>query len=193
MIKFNSLLGTADIRVHVVHTSSPYKPRKLNLHIGIIIFTHIDNTQYTGPGPCSNIQFKTSYHKILLCFEAARFVFRIGRSLRNLTGTSAVLLPVCLSNFIDMIIQTANLAAPRLHETSVSALRNTVFSDLHWFFTFNRAQDVVRKPLVYSAHCGACWSQGSHSNSAREISRALFARGGVGRHVVLGVCYTKLS
>ena len=39
----------------------------------------------------------------------------------------------------------------------------------------------------------ACWSQGSHSNSAREISRALFARDGVGRHVVLRVCYTKLS
>ena len=55
---------------------------------------------------------------------------------------------------------------------------------------FNRAQDVVRKPLVYSAHCGAFWSQGSHSNSACEISRAIFARGGVGRHVVR---YTKLS
>ena len=26
-------------------------------------------------------------------------------------------------------------------------------------FTFNRAQHVVRKPLVYSADCGACWSQ----------------------------------
>ena len=45
-------------------------------------------------------------------------------------------------------------------------------------FTFNRAQDVVHKPLVYSAHCGACCSQGSHSNSAREISRAIFARVG---------------
>ena len=68
------------------------------------------------------------------------------------------------------------------------------FSTIFWKkFTFNKAQDVVRKPLVYSAHCGACWSQGSHSNSTREISRALFARGGVGRHVVLGVCYTKLS
>ena len=42
---------------------------------------------------------------------------------------------------------------------------------------FNRAQDVVRKPLIYSAHCGPCWSQGSHSNFAREISRAIFARG----------------
>ena len=60
-------------------------------------------------------------------------------------------------------------------------------------FTFDRAQDVVRNPLVYSADCGACWSQCSHSNSAREISRAIFARGGVVRHVVLSVCYTKLS
>ena len=32
-----------------------------------------------------------------------------------------------------------------------------------------------------------------HSNSAREISRAFFAGDGVGRHVVLNVCYTKLS
>ena len=60
-------------------------------------------------------------------------------------------------------------------------------------FTLNRTQDVVLKPLVYSVHCSACWSQGSHSNSAREISRAIFARGGVGRYVVLSVCYTKLS
>ena len=60
-------------------------------------------------------------------------------------------------------------------------------------FAFNRAQDVVRKPLVYSEDCGTCWSQGSHSKSALEISHAIFARGGVGRHVVLSVCYTKLS
>ena len=49
------------------------------------------------------------------------------------------------------------------------------------------------KPLVYSSHCSACWSQGSYSNSAREISRTIFSWGGVGRHVVLSVCYTKLS
>ena len=55
----------------------------------------------------------------------------------------------------------------------------TDFVNLAWWvkfwkkFTFNGAQDVVRKPLVYSADCGACWSQGSHSNSAREISRAI--------------------
>ena len=39
----------------------------------------------------------------------------------------------------------------------------------------NRAQDVVRKPLVYSAHCGTCWSQGSHCNYAREISHAIYS------------------
>ena len=47
-------------------------------------------------------------------------------------------------------------------------------------FTFNRAQDVVRKPLVYSADCGACWSQGSHSNSAPEISCAIVLGVGLG-------------
>ena len=56
-------------------------------------------------------------------------------------------------------------------------------------FTFNRAQDVVCQPLVYSAHCCACWSQGSHSNSAREISRAIFTRGGVGRHILSVCCH----
>ena len=65
-------------------------------------------------------------------------------------------------------------------------------SDFLKKLTFNRAQDVVRKPLVYFAHCVTSWSQGSHSNSAREISRAIFSRGGVGRHVVQSVCYTKL-
>ena len=47
-------------------------------------------------------------------------------------------------------------------------------------FTFNSAQDVIRKPLVYSAHRSACWSQGSHSNFAREILRAIFSRVGWG-------------
>ena len=46
--------------------------------------------------------------------------------------------------------------------------------------TFNRAQDVVRKPLVYSAHCGTGWSQGKHSNSAHETSSAVYAQGGGG-------------
>ena len=40
-----------------------------------------------------------SYRKILRSLEAARLVFRIVRSLLNLTDTSATLLPRCLSNF----------------------------------------------------------------------------------------------
>ena len=44
-------------------------------------------------------------------------------------------------------------------------------------FTFNRAQDVVRKPLVYSAHCGTCWSQGSHSMILHVKYRAQFLLG----------------
>ena len=49
-------------------------------------------------GPVA-ISLKTSYCKILQSLEAARFVFRIVRLLWNLTGTSATLLPMCLSNF----------------------------------------------------------------------------------------------
>ena len=48
-------------------------------------------------GPVS-ISEKTSYCKISWSLEAARFVFRIVRSLWNLTGTSAAVLPMCLSN-----------------------------------------------------------------------------------------------
>ena len=49
-------------------------------------------------GPVS-ISEKTSFRKISSSLEAARFVFRIVRSLCNLTGTSAAVLPMCLSNF----------------------------------------------------------------------------------------------
>ena len=49
-------------------------------------------------GPVS-ISDKTSYRKISWSLNAARFVFRIVRSLWNLTGTSAALLPTCQLNF----------------------------------------------------------------------------------------------
>ena len=49
-------------------------------------------------GPVS-ISEKTSFRKISWSLESARFVFRIVRSLWNLTGTSAAVLPMCLSNF----------------------------------------------------------------------------------------------
>ena len=41
----------------------------------------------------------TSYRKILWSLKASRFMFRPFQSLWNLTGTSAALLPRCLSNF----------------------------------------------------------------------------------------------
>ena len=42
---------------------------------------------------------KTSYRKISWSLEAARFGFKLLQSLWNLAGTSAALLPMCLSNF----------------------------------------------------------------------------------------------
>ena len=56
---------------------------------------------HKNQGPVS-ITEKTSYRKISWSLEAARFVFRIGRSLLNMTGTSAALLPMCLSDFKAM-------------------------------------------------------------------------------------------
>ena len=42
---------------------------------------------------------KTSYRKISWSLEAARFGSKLLQSLLNLAGTSAALLPMCLSNF----------------------------------------------------------------------------------------------
>ena len=57
---------------------------------------------------------KTSYCKISQSLEAARFVFRIVRSLWNLTDTSAALLPTCLSNF--RAIRKFNLPISRIRD-----------------------------------------------------------------------------
>ena len=59
---------------------------------------HRNHAEVIHPGPVS-ISEKTSFRKISLSLEVARFVSRIVRSLWNLTGTSAALLPMCLSNF----------------------------------------------------------------------------------------------
>ena len=48
-------------------------------------------------GLCS-LSGKTSYRKISWSLEAARFAFKLFQSLWNLAGTSAALLPRCLSN-----------------------------------------------------------------------------------------------
>ena len=68
----------------------------LNVHISM---THLITIQ----APVS-ISDNTSYRKISQSLEAARFVFRIVHSLRNLTGTSATLLPTCLSNLKAMLL-----------------------------------------------------------------------------------------
>ena len=47
---------------------------------------------------------KTSYRKISWSFEAARFGLKLFQSLWNLAGTSAALLPRCLSNFKFLIV-----------------------------------------------------------------------------------------
>ena len=65
-----------------------------------------------GLGPVS-ISDKTSYCKISLSLEAARFVFRIVRSPWNLAGTSAAVLPTCLSNFR---LSISNIAASRSYD-----------------------------------------------------------------------------
>ena len=52
-------------------------------------------------GPVS-MSDNASYRKISQSLEAARLVFRIERSHWNLTGTSAAVLPMCLSNLKAM-------------------------------------------------------------------------------------------
>ena len=66
-----------------------------------------------------SISEKTSYRQISWSLEAARFVFRIVWSLWNLTGTSAALLPMCLSNF----------KAIQQFKVPISWLRNFTRSD----------------------------------------------------------------
>ena len=58
--------------------------------------------QQCGSCPNVSISDKMSRCKIPWSLEAARFVFKIVRSLWNLTGTSAALLSKCLSNFKAM-------------------------------------------------------------------------------------------
>ena len=49
-------------------------------------------------------------------FEATRLGVKLLQLLWKLTGTSAALLPRCLSNFSDIVTNASNLTASRLHE-----------------------------------------------------------------------------
>ena len=67
---------------------------------------HIIHGHFIGSGTAIAMRLglyslsgKTSYRKISWSLEAARFGFKLFQSLWNLAGTSAALLPRCLSNF----------------------------------------------------------------------------------------------
>ena len=89
-------------------------------------------------GPVS-ISEKTSFRKISSSLEAARLVFRIVRSLWNLTGTSAALLPMCLSNF----------KAIRRFKVQISWLRVFTRSYEKTSFRILRRGPEHRKPWVW--------------------------------------------
>ena len=59
----------------------------------------LESHYYTAVLGLYSLSGKTSYRKILWSLEAARFGFKLFQSLWNLAGTSATLLPRCLSNF----------------------------------------------------------------------------------------------
>ena len=61
-------------------------------------FLRVPGRALTNQGLYS-LSRKTSYRKISWSLEAARFRFKLFQSLWNLAGTSAALLPRCLSNF----------------------------------------------------------------------------------------------
>ena len=61
-----------------------------------------------------SISDETSYCKISQSLEDTRFVWKIVWSLWNLTGSTAAKVPVTFQS--DMIIQSTDLAASRLHE-----------------------------------------------------------------------------
>ena len=114
-----------------------------------IITVPVSTSDATQPGnqdPAS-ISEKTSFCKISLSLEAAGFVFKIVRSLWNLTGTSAAVLPMCLSNFKAMRqFKNTNLVASRLYEI----LRKDVFSDIETGPRPHRCMDGVTKRLILS-------------------------------------------
>ena len=86
-------------------------------HYDVIVMTvcHSESIRtHTGSRLKSD---ETSYCQISQNLEAARFIFRIVRSLWNLTGTSTAALPRCLPNFQSEATDfTTKFASSRLHE-----------------------------------------------------------------------------
>ena len=95
---------------------------------------------------------KTSYRKISWSLEAARFGFKLFQSLWNLTGTSAALLPRCLSNF----------RAIRPMQHPISRLRHfTRFGGKTSYPFVNRGPDsssnITTEPLQKNIHDCFIW------------------------------------
>ena len=87
---------------------------------------------------------KTSYRKISWSLEAARFGFELFQSLWNLAGTSAALLPRCLSNF----------RAIRLLQHPISRLRDFMrFGGKTSYRLVNRGPGANLTPM----HPLYCW------------------------------------
>ena len=106
----------------------------------------LDFTHYRELHPVS-ISEKTCYRKISWSLEAARSVVRIVRSLWNLTGASAALLPMCLSNF----------KAIRQFKVPISWLRDFTRSyDKTYFRILRRGPGVSNTSSWWntSLHCG---------------------------------------
>ena len=92
---FNTRWDVSKLRFRLSRRSIPVTADKT---LSRLLHFNVNPTWNRALGPVS-ISEKTSFRKISSSLEAARFVFRIVRSLWNLTGTSAAVLPMCLSNF----------------------------------------------------------------------------------------------
>ena len=78
----------------------------------IFAYGEINERGFSNPHPYQglySLSGKASYRKISLSFEAARSESGLFRSLWNLTGTSAAVLP-------KTIVLTSHLVASRLHD-----------------------------------------------------------------------------
>ena len=128
-----------------------------------VIFHALTNPNHSAAcmGPVSTSD-KTSYRKISWSLEAARFVSKIVRSLWNLTGTSAAVLPTCQSNFKAM----------RWFKLPISQLRDFARS-----YDKTSYRILKRGPGHKYAHvftrvnvglCHGCWCMGSLSRQGNR-------------------------
>ena len=84
--------------------SAPDGPPVGPMNFAIRVYTHLwlrssPLSQMRSNQGLYSLSGKTSYRKNSWSLEAARFEFKLFQSLWNLAGTSAALLPRCLSNF----------------------------------------------------------------------------------------------